>query len=443
MQPSISFILLLLLSTLSQLTYALSINVPIREYTHDEYPEDPADRSALHQQYDGRELELQRVDDTHFNFVITPKANHGHIAKITFKNVDVGLMTPSVPQWIKNDEDLIRIALTDRQWNRQQVAFPLSGIEVSGGDGVEVSQLFSAELAKNCLNAGLWEILLFTKEDGQKKLYYQGWFSFPMDEYGRLFEQNTGLKFSKHANYLKHWKDPAGTPVQLSKLRTILSEDTVEGAYNPSERLIISGEQKRKQRTTSAKNVTQWQHFYDGQHPVYFASFIKPGVYASSKPWGNQYQELNILETVIVRKVKSPNVGLDNQIFTELEIVFRGGKNKTQKRFIVSGFELDKLPQLALTDYPKGLYMPMGISVPPFYQSYEYLLANPPQNSPYFSVLLDEKDGWIDHHQYAIDGPILHRDSVDPKKLHLYLLSYERHSLVLHVVIPVNLAATH
>jgi hypothetical protein len=35
----------------------------------------------------------------------------------------------------------------------------------------------------------------------------------------------------------------------------------------------------------------------------------------------------------------------------------------------------------------------------------------------------------------AVDGPVLHRDEADPGKLHLYLLSYERHSLVGHFVL--------
>lgn len=442
MRTSVIFSILLMVSCLSSVASVYAETLPVREYTHDEYPEDPADRSLFHQQYDGRELELQRVDNTHFNFVFSPLKGRDHIAKITFKNVDVGLMTPNVPEWVKDDPDLIRIALTDRQWNRQQVAFPLSSVEISGGDGFETTRLFSAELAKNCLNAGLWEVLFFTNEDGQKKLYYQGWFSFPMDEYGRLFEKNTGLAFKKHSNYLKHWRDPAETPVRLNKLRTVLSETSITGTYNPEERLIIAGEQKRKQRTTDAQNVTQWKHFYDGQHPIRFASFVKPGVYALDKPWDNRYQEISTVSEVILRQVRHVSEELHEQIFTELEVVFRGGKKNSQKRLIVSGFEIDKLPQLATTDYPKGLYMPMGIGVPPFNQSYADLLSQPPQKSPYFSVLLDGQEGWIDHHQYSIDGPVLHRDAADPTKLHLYLLSYERHSLVMHLTIPTTTAPT-
>jgi hypothetical protein len=50
-------------------------------------------------------------------------------------------------------------------------------------------------------------------------------------------------------------------------------------------------------------------------------------------------------------------------------------------------------------------------------------------------VLLDSQDRWINHHEVAIDGPVLHRDKLNPDLLHLYLLSYERHTLIGHYVI--------
>jgi len=50
----------------------------------------------------------------------------------------------------------------------------------------------------------------------------------------------------------------------------------------------------------------------------------------------------------------------------------------------------------------------------------------PPEKSPYFSVLLDSQNRRINHHEVAIDGPVLHRDKVNPDLVHVYLLSYER-----------------
>lgn len=412
-----------------------TLTVPVREFTHTEYPEDPADRSVHHQKYDGRKLTLIRKDATHFDFVFEPTPGHAEIAKVVFKNIDVSLMTPNLPEWTKADPGLTRIALTDRQWNRQQVAFPMSSIEISGGDGFESSNLFSAELAKNCLNAGLWEVLLFTKEDGQKKLYYQGWFTFPANEYKRLFEQNTGLQFSEHSNYLKHWSDPAGTPIALEKLRTVLSEKKVAATYDANERILASGEQARKRRTLNAPNIIKWGDLYSDQRTIRFATFIKPGVYTMRDLWKNEYAEMAQYDSTTLRQIRSSAPKQANQDLYELEVAFRNRAGTKPRKFIVSGIQIDKLPQLAINDYGKGMYMPMGIGVPPFYQSYDNLLALPPQESAYFSVLLDENNRWIDHHKSAIDGPVLHRDASDPTKLHLYLLSYERHSLILHLVI--------
>ena len=63
---------------------------------------------------------------------------------------------------------------------------------------------------------------------------------------------------------------------------------------------------------------------------------------------------------------------------------------------------------------------------------------SPPEKSPYFSMMLDADSRWINHHEVAVDGPVMHRDVEDPNKLHVYLLSYERHSLIAHFVISIS-----
>ena len=94
----------------------------------------------------------------------------------------------------------------------------------------------------------------------------------------------------------------------------------------------------------------------------------------------------------------------------------RGSSCTSNSAKYATGFDLATLPRLPIKDYPKGKYMPMGIGVPPFFQSYEDLQKTPPEKSSYVSVLLDEQDRWIDHHAFAIDGPVLHRDENDPHK---------------------------
>ena len=408
------------------------MDVAVTEYTNAEYPEDPAARSVDLGKYSGRELRLVKKDDTHFDFVFT--SDHAHVAKVVFKDIDVSLMTPSLPEWAKGDDGLRRVALTDRQWNRQQVSFGGPGsphVEVTGGDGTEAKELVSAELAKNCLNAGLWEVLLFKTENGQKAMYYQGWFTFPLGHYKTVFEHNTGLKYWKHWYYLEHWFDPAGTVVAMDKLREVTAERAVPARFDRSERVIAGGEQVRKRRTTVAQNVVTWGDFADG-HAVRFASFVPPGRYDNGTPWKNEYRRMREFDKAILRDIRSP--GSDKPL-KELELVFSSPTRPGVCRFIVSGFDPDSLAQLPTDKYREGLYMPMGIGTPPFYQSYDALQANPPQQSPYASLLLDADDKWIDHHSFAIDGPVMHRDEADASKLHVYLLSYERHTLIAHIVV--------
>ena len=410
------------------------MDVFLREYSTAEYPEDPADRSAYFGQYKGRTLKLVAGDETHFDFIF--ESPHKHVATVVFRNVDVALMTPSLPEWCKTDDGLERIALTDRQWNRQQVRFEVNSplVEVTGGDGFEKDRLYSAELAKNCLNAGLWEVLLFVKENDRKTLYYQGWFTFPLGQYARIFEKNTGLAYRKHWYKLEHWSDPHGIPFAIDTLREVKSEKTVESRFDPDERLLASGEQVRKRRTTDAANVLAWKDFYDG-HPVTFAAFVPPGRYDVHRPWKNQYWRLANFEDAVLREVQSPASAKPLQ---EIELRFRSQDRQEVARLVVSGIRIDELPQLPVARYSEGLYMPMGIGVPPFFQTYSDLQEHIPSESGYFSVLLDDKNHWLNHHDIAVDGPVLHRDEHDPLLVHLYILSYERHSLIGHWILSVG-----
>ena len=78
--------------------------------------------------------------------------------------------------------------------------------------------------------------------------------------------------------------------------------------------------------------------------------------------------------------------------------------------------------------------MPLAIKVPPFFQSYQELKSQSASENPYFGVIVDSKDRWINHHELAIDGFAMHLDKDNPNLLHTYLLSYERHTLVAHFI---------
>ncbi|MEM6688462.1 MAG: hypothetical protein AAF664_03485, partial [Planctomycetota bacterium] len=349
---------------------------------------------------------------------------------------------PSLPETCKKDRSLRIVALTDREWNRQQVHFYRDGdtLEVSGGDGWEEENLQVGALAKNCLNAGLWEVLLFTKDETGKQMYYQGWFTFPMGHYKRLWEQNTQMSYWNDNFFwrMEHWVDPEGTPVDLELLRDAESMTKIDYQYDPEESIWYCGEQVRKRRTTKAPGVRQWGEFVSKRQDVRFATFRPPGVYDGSQSWGNRYELIAQLEGVRHRRVRST---LDDQVYDEIVLEFESASGKPI-RFIVGGLSLDEAPTLSKDDYHKGIYMPMGIGTPPFYQDYKDLVASPPHASPYYSFFLDGDDGWLDHHSMAVDGPVIHRDSDDPSLVHLYLLSYERHQIVMHLELKIPAEVT-
>lgn len=406
------------------------MSIKLTELSNSEYPENPAALAEQFSRYSQRKLKIIKQDDTHFNFVLEPTDNK--TAKIIIKNVDLKLLTPKIPESVKRDRGLTIIALTDREWNRQQVSFSANSqqIEIIGGDGFEKENLYEIALANNCLNAGYWEVLLFTKKkDRDKTLYYQSWFTFPRGHYKNVFETVNNISYWQYLWRLERWQDPKGTLVNPNLLRKVINEGEVKAKFPLDEKIIVAGEQSRKIRTTLATNLRTWRDFYSDRHEIKFATFQPPGFYNANKPWGNQYYRIGKFEKAILRNIQP--VGIDRAL-QEIELTFSDTKTGEQNRLFFSGIDLQKLPQLPQEKYASGLYMPMGIGIPPFYQNYAELTKNPPSSNPYFSVLLDSKNKWINHHELALDGVALHLDRDNPKILHLYLLSYERNTLIAH-----------
>jgi hypothetical protein len=266
-------------------------------------------------------------------------------------------------------------------------------------------------------------------------LYYQGWFTFPLGHYESIFEHNTGISYLRHWYKLEHWSNPAGIELNLDRLRTVLDQRTARAEFLSREPIFAYGEQRRKLHALDLHDLLTWGDFASAASEIRFPTFAPPGRYFVSKPWKNEHWRIAKFDGAILRDIKSP---ARDEHRLEIELDFTNGRTGEATRFIVSGIDPQALPQLDVSEYPAGLYMPMGIAIPPFFESYDDLEKNPPDKSPYFSVLVDGQDRWINHHDVAIDGPVLHRDKSNPDVLHLYLLSYERHSLIGHYVIAVT-----
>lgn len=400
--------------------------VPVAEVAPKDYTDDPAIRSIHYGELGGHQLKLVQKDKTHFDFVFMSDKG----GTVTFEDIDLALFIPELPRWLYGDPQMAIVYYAEREWNRQQVAFtPASPqVAIKGSD----NHLSSLELAKNCLNAGLWEVQFFMEEDGEKQLCYHGWFTLPIGHYKALFEElNPGSSYWSHWYRLEHWWDPAGTVIDFDKLRTVLNEERVTTHPVAEEPVLARGEQARKRKTVMGEPITTWEEYPDGE--VTFATFEPPGRYNTKRPWGHEFGRIAQLERVWQRKVECP---VGDRPLDELELLFDGGRT----RLILGGIDLQELPLLSPDDYTEGKLLPMGISLPPFYEPYEVLTQNPPQNLPSYSMLVDEENRWLNHHAIAIDGTILFRDQSNPRHLHVYLLSYERHALVGHYIIesPLN-----
>jgi hypothetical protein len=153
--------------------------------------------------------------------------------------------------------------------------------------------------------------------------------------------------------------------VDINRLRQVRKEREAVILVDPDESIIAFGEQSRKRRTLLAKNVRVWKDFYAGRN-VRFAAFTKPGRYDVHKPLKNKLWRFRRFEKGILREVACPETC---RPLHELELVFSSGRAGEMSRFLVSGFDLETIPALPVEQYFRGLYMPMGIGIPPFFQS--------------------------------------------------------------------------
>ncbi|MBI1841898.1 MAG: hypothetical protein HYR88_13750, partial [Verrucomicrobia bacterium] len=289
----------------SKYQIASTMALPLKEFSTAEYPEDPAERSVMNGRYRQRALTLVQKDAKHFDFILESK--DPAVARIVWKDVDVSLFATGQPAWTRAHEGNQLIALTDREWSRQQVSFKKGNphLEITGGDGYEATNLFTADLAKNCLNAGLWEIQLTFQENNNKALYYHAWFTFPLGHYRKLVEANSGVAYSTIWRRMEHWVNPEGAALDLAGLRKTVSERVPAAIFPRTERVIAGGEQKRKMRCVTADNIRTWADYFDGRE-VHFAAFIKPGRYSVQHPWKHQYWRIGDYQRTILRDIVSP-----------------------------------------------------------------------------------------------------------------------------------------
>lgn len=406
--------------------------VPLKMLSDAAYPDNPdiGFRSAQYNQIRYDAVSLTRQEDFLFDISLSDSTDITHT--ITLRNVNLYEFIPSTPEWVKVDNYLTRIGIINQEWNRFQVQFPkdFKGLELRGKP-FENQHFSRVDVARNCLNAYLWEVIAFVKEGDKEMPYYHGWFTFPPDLYEDLFEKKNNLSYDSFRDGLENWTDPPNEFVDLSVLREEISSKPLSFESLNEEFYPLKGEREKKNRNILyPKNCVKISDFLTDSSR--FATFCREGLYDTSDPRKTRLGRLAKLQSVSMRSTTNPVVTKDT--LTELELRFTGKDNSSTK-FILGGLSLPDLPHLDTADLHKGWQMPMGIANHSFYETYQHSLENPQMQSNYFGILTNGQNEWLDSHQIGIDGPLLFLDKSDPGKLHVLLLAFERHAFVGHYVV--------
>ena len=182
---------------------------PIKEPTDAEYPDnnDIEGRSSKWDRFQHDMVQIDRISKN--NFKVTFPASNELSDTIVIENINLLEWMPTIPDYVAKDDYLTHIGIINAEWNRQQVKFEKGEFSISM-QKEEGPITVRVDLARNCLNSYLWEIITFTSEDGKQKPMYHGWFDFPHELYEELFDEvNEGkLTFNEYRDYLVQYKDP-------------------------------------------------------------------------------------------------------------------------------------------------------------------------------------------------------------------------------------------
>jgi hypothetical protein len=130
------------------------------------------------------------------------------------------------------------------------------------------------------------------------------------------------------------------------------------------------------------------------------------------------------------REVKSSRV---EGTFPELELAFDNGL-----RILAADAKLAGLPARREAPAVEAdvLKLVCGIGTPIIHAKADERAAEIAEDRPRYLLLLDAKGNHVDTHLTGVDGLYAWRESGDPGKLHVWLVSYERIALIAHFSAP-------
>lgn len=346
---------------------------------------------------------------------------------IKVKYMVVSELIPTIPINVKDDEYLSYISCINQEWNRNQLQFNPENFKTT------IPNIDRVDIARNCLNAYLWEVIIYIIENGKSVPYAHGWFDFPHDLYAKLFERKNKIPFSKYKDAMENWVAPENKVVKLELLRKKL--DSVEVSYTDKSDEMYPLDGARKKKFKEIIYPDTFTTMRDLQtDSAQFATFSKPGYYNKEEPRKTQLGRIYNLKNVQVNKVKHFSNKIKDTL-REVQLDFTHKTNGKQTTLLIGGLDFKRFPVLPPSEANKGWKSSMGIGNHTFYELYKDHLHSKSEQSPYYALLLDGEGKWLDSHEIGIDGPIFHFEDEERKILHLWLLSFERHALVGHYVI--------
>lgn len=347
---------------------------------------------------------------------------------ISMMGLDLTEFIPTIPQPMRGNGYISYVSCINQEYNRNQVKF------VKGEFTTTDHRFVRMDVARNCLMAYLWEVILYVNEGGKEVPYAHGWFDFPHDMYAHLFEEQNGVPYETYKDPLEHWVDPETKFLNASLLRSLEEEEEVQFADCSDAMYPLAGARKKKFK--EIVQPTSFETMRDLQSDSStFATFSPPGFYDRSNPKKTELGRFFHLEKVSAYRIKSQ---INGDSLHEIVLEFSDRENSRRTRLILGGLDFAEFPILTVEEANSGWKNSMGIGNHTFYENYSTHQAKKAVSNPYYAYLSDQEGNWLDSHHIGIDGPVFHFSDENRQTLHLWLLSFERHAFVGHYSIRLN-----
>jgi hypothetical protein len=404
-------------------------SVAMEEISDEKYPDNP-EIPLRHPKFGSFDLDSFQLYYDYNNpmarWTMRLKDGENRELQIDIDSIHLFDWIPTVPDHIQKDKVLTRIGLQNQEFNRQQVIFYDESFS-SNSTSLEISRI---DIARNCLNSYLWEVILFSKDKGLDRVVYHGWFDFHQVLYQDMFEQRNELSFNEYKAYLENWTELEGSDVNLDILREEFSSRRIQVNAQHSVLYPIVGERAKKASNIVAPlNVSSIDDFLNDS--TLFATFSAPGLYTKADPQKTKLHLISDPRTAIYREVLVP--GYPDKL-SEIEIIY-DNEDGNATRLIIGGFDLRWVPTLPLSYAHNGFQMPIGIANHSFYEAHVVARQQSSKHNSYYAIMLDSENKFLDSHKIGIDGPLLHFDPAQHNLLHIWLLAFERHAFVGHYVV--------